>query len=94
MSRFLIPGSLNYPLPCCALSQALKEYFPSIMAISESLLRSMDSAVVAFAQSLYEHAFQKFALFHQQVGCFNFFFSTPVARLAHSLGTLSKYSAA
>eukprot|EP00117_Sycon_ciliatum_P036884 scpid12328/ scgid27700/ Fanconi anemia group D2 protein len=47
-------------------TQALQEYFSSIVSIAESLLRSMNDAVATFAETLYQQVFLNFAIFHQQ----------------------------
>jgi Fanconi anemia group D2 protein len=47
-------------------SQILREYFPSILVLSDVLLRSSDLSVVSFASTLYCHAFTSFTGYYQQ----------------------------
>ncbi|KAI1890915.1 hypothetical protein AGOR_G00158510 [Albula goreensis] len=47
-------------------AQVMRSYFPSILALAQSLLRSPDLCVVPFAGHMYKHAFTAFDSYCQQ----------------------------
>lgn len=47
--------------------QVMRSYFPSILALAQSLLRSLDLCVVPFGGHMYKHAFTAFDSYCQQV---------------------------
>ncbi|XP_023258204.1 Fanconi anemia group D2 protein [Seriola lalandi dorsalis] len=50
-------------------SQVMRGYFPSILALAQSLLRSPDPGVVPFGGHMYQLSFTVFESYCQQVGC-------------------------
>lgn len=50
----------------------MRGYFPSILALSQTLLRSPDPCVVPFGGHMYQHSFTAFDSYCQQVR-FGFF---------------------
>lgn len=46
----------------------MRGYFPSILALAQSLLRSPDPCVVPFGGHMYRHSFTAFDSYCQQVG--------------------------
>ena len=52
------------------LSQALRDFFPTILSLCEHLLCSSSPSVSSFAASLYHHLFTTFDVFCQQVVLF------------------------
>lgn len=51
-----------------AVVQVIRAYFPSIISLAQSLLRSPDPSVVTFGSQMYKHAFTSFDPYCQQVG--------------------------
>lgn len=49
-------------------AQVMRGYFPSILALAQSLLRSPDPCMVPFAGRMYHHSFSAFDSYCQQVG--------------------------
>lgn len=50
--------------------QVMRAYFPSILALAQSLLRSPEPCVVSFGGNMYLHSFAAFDSYCQQVGFF------------------------
>lgn len=48
--------------------QVLRAYFPSILALAQSVLRSPDPCMVPFGGNMYLHSFAAFDSYCQQVG--------------------------
>lgn len=48
--------------------QVMRGYFPSILALAQSLLRSPDPSMVPFGGHMYRHSFTAFDSYCQQVG--------------------------
>lgn len=57
--------------------QVMRAYFPSILALAQSLLRSPEPCVVSFGGNMYLHSFAAFDSYCQQVlyFCLFVFFS-------------------
>lgn len=51
-----------------SIVQVMRGYFPSILALAQSLLRSPDPCVVPFGGHMYHHSFTAFDSYCQQVG--------------------------
>lgn len=47
--------------------QVMRVYFPSILALAQSVLRSPDPCVVSFGGNMYLHSFAAFDSYCQQV---------------------------
>lgn len=45
----------------------MRGYFPSILALAQSLLRSSESQMVTFGGRMYQHSFSAFDSYCQQV---------------------------
>lgn len=50
--------------------QVLRAYFPSILALAQTVLRSPDPCMVPFGGNMYLHSFAAFDSYCQQVGFF------------------------
>lgn len=50
------------------ITQVMRGYFPSILALAQSLLRSPDPCMVPFGGQMYHHLFTAFDSYCQQVG--------------------------
>lgn len=59
----LFPPSLPF-----LSAQALREFFPSILSLCETLLCSSSPTITTFTTSLYQHLFSAFDVYCRQVG--------------------------